>query len=66
MSIITALITKKVVASIVRHVMTAAGAYLVAGGYMDAGAVDGDTWQAITGGAVALGGLGWSFAEKIT
>lgn len=65
MNIFASLITQKVLASIIRHVMTAAGAYLVAGGYLEPGAVEGEAWQAILGGAVAVGGLGWSFAEKV-
>ncbi|MCE8508352.1 hypothetical protein KBY28_07795 [Ruegeria pomeroyi] len=52
-------ITQKLVGSLIRHTMTVAGGALIAGGY-----VDESTWQTVTGGAVALGGVALSVAEK--
>lgn len=43
----------------IRHGMTVIGGYMVASGYADE-----TTWQTITGGAVAAGGLALSFGEK--
>jgi membrane protein DedA with SNARE-associated domain len=56
-------ITAKIVGSITRHVLTAAGGYLAAQGLVDPVA-DGATLEAITGGAVALAGLAMSMIEK--
>jgi len=54
-----AFLTKKMVGSVIRHAMTAIGGVVVAGGYADEA-----TWQTITGGAVAAGGLVLSLTEK--
>jgi hypothetical protein len=47
------------VAAIVRHLLTA-----VAGGFAVQYGVDGDTMNAIVGGASALAGVVWSLADK--
>jgi hypothetical protein len=53
------LIFNRVVGPMVRHGATALGGWLAANGYADGAAI-----EAITGGAVAAGGLLVSFAEK--
>lgn len=55
-----AIVTRKLAGIAARHVLTAAGAYLVAEGYADQSAVD-----AMAGGGVALAGVVWSVLEKI-
>lgn len=47
------------IAAIVRHLLTA-----VAGGFAVQYGVDGDTMNAIVGGASALAGVAWSLADK--
>jgi hypothetical protein len=51
--------TQKLVGTLIRHTMTVVGGALVADG-----TVDEATWQTVTGGAVALGGVALSVAEK--
>lgn len=48
-----------VFAAIVRHLLTAVG-----GGFAVKYGVDGDTVDAIAGGAAALAGVLWSIADK--
>ena len=48
-----------IVSAIVRHALTAVG-----GGFAVQYGVDGDTLNAIVGGASALAGLLWSIADK--
>lgn len=48
-----------IVAAIVRHLLTAVG-----GGFAVKYGVDGDTVDAIAGGAAALAGVLWSIADK--
>ncbi|KEP71767.1 hypothetical protein DL1_00430 [Thioclava dalianensis] len=55
-----ALFTRPVVAGVVRHIVGAAGVYLVAHG-VDA---DQTTLDAISGGLVAMAMLGWSVLDK--
>lgn len=52
-------INGKIVGSVIRHFMTVAGGYLIAEGYTDE-----QTWQTVTGGAVALSGIALGVAEK--
>jgi hypothetical protein len=47
------------ISAIVRHLLTA-----VAGGFAVQYGVDGDTMNAIVGGASALAGVIWSLADK--
>jgi len=47
------------ISAIVRHLLTA-----VAGGFAVRYGVDGDTMNAIVGGASALAGVIWSLADK--
>lgn len=56
---IKAIVNQKLAGLLTRHIMTAVGGVLIAEGYADA-----ETWQTITGGAVALSGLALSGAEK--
>jgi hypothetical protein len=56
---VKAIITQKLIGMLIRHGMTVLGGYMVAGGYADE-----EIWQAITGGAVAAGGVALSFGEK--
>lgn len=56
---IKAVLNKKLAGLLTRHVMGAIGAVAIANGYADA-----DTWQTITGGAVALSAVALSGAEK--
>lgn len=56
---IKAIVTDKLVGMLIRHTMTAIGGVMIADGYVDESA-----WQAITGGAVALGGVVLSGVEK--
>lgn len=53
------LILSQFVGPMIRHGLTVAGGYLLAEGVADQAAVD-----AITGGAVALFGVGMSFWDK--
>lgn len=48
-----------IIGSIVRHSLTALGAYLVAKGYIEPDAVS-SAVEAVTGGLLAIGGLVWS------
>lgn len=48
-----------IVSAIVRHLLTAVG-----GGFAVKYGVDGDTVDAIAGGAAALAGVIWSVADK--
>lgn len=50
---------KDFILSVLRHVLTSAGAVMVAKGYVDSG-----TFEAIVGGVLALVGLGLSFQDK--
>lgn len=54
-----ALITRKLVGTLIRHGMAVAGGWMVAEGYASA-----ETWDVATGGAVALGSVALSAAEK--
>ena len=47
------------ISAIVRHLLTA-----VAGGFAVQYGIDGDTMDAIIGGASALAGVAWSLADK--
>jgi hypothetical protein len=57
------LFTAKVVGSVVRHTITAVGAFFVSTGFVDP-VTDAAALEAIAGGAVALSGLFLSFGEK--
>ena len=48
-----------IIGSILRHALSALGAYLVAKGYVDADTVGGLVEQ-LVGGALAVGTIGWS------
>lgn len=48
-----------IISAIVRHILTA-----LAGGFAVKYGVDGDTMNAIIGGASALAGVGWSVYDK--
>ena len=48
-----------IIQAIVRHILTA-----IAGGFAVKYGVDGDTMNAIIGGASALAGVGWSVYDK--
>lgn len=50
----------ELIAAVVRHILTALGAYLVNAGYCEQSQA-----ESIAGGALALLGLGWSFAHKV-
>lgn len=56
---LTTWINGKIVGSVVRHLMTVAGTFLVAEGYTDEA-----TWQTVTGGTVALASIALGVAEK--
>jgi len=49
------------ITSLLRHLLTAGGAYLINKGYTDAAGAD-----AIIGGVMAVAGLGWSFYNAKT
>lgn len=51
--------TREFILSIIRHLLTSAGAVLVARGYTDAG-----TTEAIVGGVLAVVGLALSWRDK--
>lgn len=53
--------TEKLLGMLIRHGMTVIGGFLIAEGYADE-----QTVQSLTGGAVALGGVALSYAEKRT
>jgi len=48
-----------IIGSILRHALSALGAYLVAKGYVDADTAGGLVEQ-LVGGALAVGTIGWS------
>ncbi len=54
------LLTWKIVALLLRHILTALGASLVARGWVDAGQAD-----TLVGAVMTLAGLGWSVKEKV-
>ena len=57
------LLSKKIGGIIIRHAMTALGAWLVANGYADP-ATDAAALETIGGAGAALTGLIWSAMEK--
>ena len=61
---IKALVTRRALAAVVRHGMTAIGGYLVASGMVEADTLNGTEWEAVQGGVVAAVGLVWSIADK--
>ena len=48
-----------IIGSILRHSLSAVGAYLVAKGYLDASAVSGFV-ETLAGGILTIGTVGWS------
>ena len=53
------LLLGKLAGPLIRHAATVAGGWLLASGYADAVAV-----EAVSGGLIALGGIGLSIIEK--
>lgn len=53
------LLIMKIVTSLLRHLLTAAGAWLVAEGKLDVGQV-----ETLTGAVLTVVGLGWSVIDK--
>lgn len=54
-----ALFTRENIESFVRHTLTTAG-----GGLLANGTIDGDTFNAVVGGIVALVGFGWAYFKN--
>ncbi len=73
----TAMFMPTLIGLVLRHALTAGGAYLVANGFIDAGTVEGiagcvdmvapknDVALQVIGGIGALTGLVWSGREKV-